>query len=108
MATPAEIAADRRNGFRRAPAMPEHREGRSKHGFLSKEPNLERRADAQAIDVLGTLAVRPSAWLSRKPSKTRGKSSKTVPEKPESPQISMKPRRPVTVHGRPEEGNAHG
>jgi hypothetical protein len=101
MATPAEIAADRRNGFRRAPAMPEHREGRSKHGFLSKEPNLERRADAQAIDVLGTLAVRPSAWLSRKP-------SKTVPEKPESPQISMKPRRPVTVHGRPEEGNAHG
>jgi len=48
MATPAEIAADRRNGFRRAPAMPEHREGRSKHGFLSKEPNLERRADAQS------------------------------------------------------------
>jgi hypothetical protein len=108
MATSADIAADRRNGLCRAPAMPGHRERRSKHGFLSREPNLERHADAQVFDIIGILAVRPSGWLWRKPAGTRGKPSKTVPDRPESPQISMRGRRAVKVHGRPEEGNAHG
>jgi hypothetical protein len=101
MAPSAEITADRRNGFRCAPAVREHRDGRSKHGFPSKEPNLERGAGAQVVDPPGTLAVRPSKWLSRKPSKTRGKPSKTVRDKPESPQISMRAKHPVKVHGRP-------
>jgi len=107
MATPAEIAADHRNGCRRAPAMPEHREGRSKYGFLSKEANLERRADAQAIDGLGTLAVRAERVAF---AKTVQNSRKTVKNGARKSGIAANfdERRPVKVRGRPKERNANG
>jgi hypothetical protein len=90
MTTPAQSAAHlatpfaaglrcRRAGESRAAGMPARRGKASPdHGLPKKEPILERRADAQPLDVLGTLVARGGRWVSRKTVKNHVKHAGTA------------------------------